>query len=78
MYALALEPGFEARDLPQLGTAKRRQVASPAATSPLRLVRFDASGSPVFHFTGPEETFIDDPSQFSRWRAQFGIKYLFN
>jgi hypothetical protein len=29
-------------------------------------------------FTGPSETFIDDPSEFSRWRIQLGVKYLFN
>ena len=55
-----------------------RKVASPAATSPLTLVRFNDAGAPVFNFTGPSETYIDDPGLFSRWRAQFGIKYLFN
>ena len=55
-----------------------RQVASPAATSPLLLTGFDANGEPEFNFTGPEETFIDDPSIFSRWQVQLGLKYLFN
>ena len=55
-----------------------RKVASPAATSPLTLVGFDAAGEPVFDFTGPRQTYVDDPSEFSRWRAQFGIRYLFN
>ena len=55
-----------------------REVASAAATSPLRLQRFDASGAPVFNFTGPSKTFIDDPSIYSRWRAQVGLRYLFN
>lgn len=56
-----------------------RKVASAAATSPLTLVRFDvASGAPVFNFTGPSQTFIDDPSVLSRWRAQIGLRYLFN
>lgn len=55
-----------------------RQVASPAATSPLRLVRFDDDGAPVFNFTGPSETFIDDPGIFSRWQLQLGVRYLFN
>ncbi|MEN8375659.1 MAG: TonB-dependent receptor [Gemmatimonadota bacterium] len=56
-----------------------RKLASPAATSPLTLTRFDdADGEPVFNFTGPSETFIDDPSQFSRWQIQVGLKYLFN
>jgi hypothetical protein len=62
-----------------------RQVASAAATSPLRLAtdvngvpQFDASGAPVLQFTGPAETFIDDPSIFSRWRAQLGLRYFFD
>lgn len=55
-----------------------RKVASAAATSPLRLVRFDAAGAPVFNFTGPSSTFIDDPGLFSRWRAQIGLRYFFN
>ena len=61
-----------------------RKVASSAATSPLRLVtdgggvpQFDANGGPVLNFTGPGETFIDDPSVFSRWRAQVGLRYFF-
>jgi hypothetical protein len=55
-----------------------RKVASSAATSPLKLVRFDTNGAPVFNFTGPSQTFIDDPSLLSRWRAQIGLRYLFN
>ncbi len=55
-----------------------RKVASAAATSPLQLVRFDGDGAPVFHFTGPEKTYVDDPGLLSRWQMQFGIKYLFN
>jgi hypothetical protein len=54
-----------------------RKIASPAATSPLTLVRFDPDGVPVFNFTGPSETFIDDPDLLSRWRAQIGVKYFF-
>jgi len=54
-----------------------RKIANPAATSPLTLVRFDASGAPVFNFTGPDRTFIDDPDLLSRWRAQIGVKYFF-
>jgi hypothetical protein len=54
-----------------------RKVASSAATSPLRLTGFDPSGAPVLNFTGPAETFIDDPSLFSRWRAQLGLRYFF-
>ena len=53
-----------------------RKVASPAATSPLRLVDFDASGAPRFNFTGPAETFIDNPSLLSRWRMQVGLRYF--
>jgi hypothetical protein len=62
-----------------------RKVASAAATSPLRLATdasgapiFRANGAPVFNFTGPSRTFIDDPSLLSRWRAQIGLRYLFN
>jgi hypothetical protein len=54
-----------------------RKVASASATSPLTLTRFDAAGNPVFNFTGPSETFIDDPGLFSRWRAQVGLRYFF-
>jgi len=53
-----------------------RKVANVAATSPLSLVRFDASGAPVFYFTGPAETFVDDPSLLSRWRGQVGLRYF--
>jgi hypothetical protein len=55
-----------------------RKVASASATSPLTLVRFNAAGAPVFNFTGPSQTYIDDPGLFSRWRAQIGVRYLFN
>jgi hypothetical protein len=55
-----------------------RKVANPAATSPLTLVQFNSSGAPVFNFTGPSSTFIDDPDLLSRWRAQLGLRYFFN
>jgi hypothetical protein len=55
-----------------------RKVASPAATSPLRLVRFGTDGEPVFNFVGPAETYVDDPGIYSRWQLQLGIKYLLN
>lgn len=55
-----------------------RQVASAAATSPLQLAGFDGNGQPQFNFIGPAKTFIDDPSPFSRWRAQIGLRYLFD
>jgi carboxypeptidase family protein len=55
-----------------------RQVASSAATSPLSLTGFDGNGRPMFNFTGPEETHVDDPSILSRWRAQIGLRYFFN
>jgi hypothetical protein len=62
-----------------------RKVASSSATSPLRHVvdangvpQFDASGRPILNFTGPSETFIDDPGLYSRWRAQIGLRYLYN
>jgi hypothetical protein len=53
-----------------------RRVANVTATSPLTLVRFDPDGTPVFNFTGPAKTFIDDPDVLSRWRAQLGLKYF--
>ena len=62
-----------------------RKIASPAATSPLRLAVdangrpvFTPSGAPVLNFTGPATTFIDDPDLLSRWRAQLGLRYYFN
>jgi hypothetical protein len=55
-----------------------RKVASAAATSPLTLTRFNAAGAPVFNFTGPSRTYIDDPGLLSRWRAQLGARYFFN
>jgi len=55
-----------------------RKVASAAATSPLKLVRFDSNGAPVFNFTGPSQTFIDDASLLSRWQMQIGLRYLLN
>lgn len=58
-----------------------RKVADAAATRPLRLVRHDQTPNgpvPVFNFVGPQKTFVDDPSQLSRWRIQVGLRYLFN
>jgi hypothetical protein len=54
-----------------------RKVADPSATSPLTLTRFDGTGAPVFNFTGPSKTFIDDPGLLSRWRTQVGLRYFF-
>jgi len=61
-----------------------RKVADPAATSPLRLVtdangvpQFAANGAPILNFTGPAQTFIDDPNVYSRWRMQLGLRYFF-
>lgn len=65
-----------------------RKIANPAATSPLTLIPDDpetpdvnegwtSDGEPILNFTGPEETFMDDPSEFSRWRMQIGLRYLF-
>ncbi len=55
-----------------------RKVASSAATSPLSLARFNSAGAPVFNFIGPSATFVDDPGLFSRWRAQLGVRVLYN
>ena len=54
-----------------------RKIASASATSPLKLVGWDANDEPVFNFTGPDKTFIDDPSIYSRWRIQIGLRYIF-
>jgi outer membrane receptor protein involved in Fe transport len=57
-----------------------RKVANPAAISPLRMVTAPDPGTatePTFNFTGPSETFIDDPGIFSRWQAQIGLRYYF-
>jgi len=54
-----------------------RKIANPSATSPLTLKDWDDNGEPILGFTGPEETFMDDPSEFSRWRMQIGLRYLF-
>jgi hypothetical protein len=55
-----------------------RKVASASATSPLKLVGSTPSGAPVFNFTGPTSTLIDDPGIASRWRIQLGLRYFFN
>ena len=57
-----------------------RQVARPNALQPLFNTGRDAGGEPIFDYVGPAEgegTFIDDVSEFSRWRMQFGVRYLF-
>lgn len=54
-----------------------RQVADPAALAPLKLTGWDADGEPIFDFTGPKNTFIDDPGQLSRWQIQLGLRYYF-
>jgi hypothetical protein len=56
-----------------------RELPNVAATTPLVLSRFDASGRPVFRFPGTaSETFINDVSELSRWRAQLGFRYIFD
>ncbi len=55
-----------------------RQVATAAATNPLTLTRFEDDGEPVFTFNMIDRTFIDDLSEISRWRIQFGLQYMFN
>jgi len=55
-----------------------RKAASAAATSALNLQGFDNGGDPVFSFNGVQQTYISDPGQFSRWRAQMGVRYIFN
>lgn len=55
-----------------------RKVASASATSPLELTRFNESGNPVFNYKGgAQTTYVDDPSLFSRWQMQIGLRYFF-
>jgi hypothetical protein len=61
-----------------------RQFAQVAATTPLTLQRFDsdpansiADGTPIFTFSGVEQTFLDSPDIQSRWQLQLGIRYFF-
>ena len=55
-----------------------RKVATASAASPLLLTGFDANGTPRFNFTGPAQTYVDDPGPLSRWRMQLGVRYLFH
>lgn len=57
-----------------------RKGASPAATTPLRMVTAPDLGTdsePEFVFTGPDRTFEPNPDILSRWRAQVGVRYFF-
>ncbi len=36
-----------------------------------------AETKPNLTFNGVKETFIDAPGEYSVWRIQFGIKYIF-
>jgi hypothetical protein len=55
-----------------------RKTPNAAALSPLAVTRTDDDGQSFFNFTGVQETFIDDPNELSRWRIQFGLRYLLN
>ncbi len=56
-----------------------REVVNSAARTPLIFTGFNSEGEPLYQFPGTvTETFIDDPSELSRWRAQLGFRYLFN
>lgn len=55
-----------------------RKVVNTAARTPLVLAGFNDAGEPLYQFpSGITETFVDDPSETSRWRAQIGLRYLF-
>ncbi|NQU28234.1 MAG: hypothetical protein HQ528_08105, partial [Candidatus Marinimicrobia bacterium] len=54
-----------------------RQMANPLALSPLSLTGWDTNGEPILAFNGVEDTFMDAPGEYSVWRIQFGIKYMF-
>ena len=53
-----------------------RKIANPAAKSPLTLTGWE-NNEPVFDFTGPKETFVNDLSEFSRWKMQVGVRISF-
>ncbi len=53
-----------------------RQV--PANKSPLTFMGYNTEGEPVFSFPKLEETFVDDTGLNSRWKAQLGLRYIFN
>ena len=55
-----------------------RQVATAAATNPLSVVPGTEGENPVFTFNMIDRTFVDDLNEFSRWRIQLGLQYLFN
>ena len=56
-----------------------RKVADVRATSPLQVVGQDADRNPILNFdTSLKETFVDDPSLFSRYQIQVGLRYIFN
>ncbi|WP_022834928.1 TonB-dependent receptor [Salisaeta longa] len=50
----------------------------PISTQVLRFERYNAAGEPVFEWIGPQRTFQDNVAIVSRWRAQLGIRYIFN
>jgi len=56
----------------------------PYNRAPLTFMGYDTNNEPIFSFPlGSDgkplsESFIDDLGQISRWRAQIGIRYLFN
>ena len=55
-----------------------RSVANSAATSPLEFVRMEGN-EPVFNYKAvASETYTNNLSEFSRWRIQVGLRYLFN
>jgi hypothetical protein len=53
-----------------------RKVASALAQTPLTHTGAFEDGYPVVSFSGVQETFVDDPSEFSRWTIQVGLRYL--
>lgn len=60
-----------------------RKIARATAITPLEFTtdgtgnQFDSQGRPFLHYKGgDQETFIDDPSIFSRWQMQIGLRYL--
>ena len=76
---LPAEPRHAQRGEPdqfRLGRAQGGQLLRDLAAHVHRAST--AAARPMFNFTGPAETFIDDPGMLSRWRAQIGLRYFFD
>ena len=48
-----------------------------ANNRPIQHVGYNGN-TPEFQYNGPSQTFIDNTDLTSRWRMQFGVRYIFN